>query len=73
MRAQNTTILPPELARKVSPLLVNSAEVAGAVGKSALTGVGESVIARSSRTRTSGRAATGIGKTHLTDQIDDFS
>jgi hypothetical protein len=39
MRAQNTTILPPELARKVSPLLVNSAEVAGAVGKSALTGV----------------------------------
>jgi hypothetical protein len=39
MRAKNNSILPPELERKISPWMVNIAEVAGTVGKSVLTGV----------------------------------
>jgi purine-cytosine permease-like protein len=38
MRAKNKTIIPPELARKISPWMVNSAEMTGAVGKTALIG-----------------------------------
>lgn len=38
MRAEQKAILPPELARKISPWLVNSAEMTGAVGKTALIG-----------------------------------
>jgi len=37
MRARNKTMLPPELARKISPWIVNVAEMTGPVGKSALT------------------------------------
>ena len=36
MRARNKTILPPQLARKISPWMVNIAEATGPVGKSAL-------------------------------------
>lgn len=39
MRARNNAILPPELARKISPWMVNSAEMTGAVGKSAFLGI----------------------------------
>src|SRR5947207_2040943 len=38
MRAKNKAILPPELARKISPWIVSTAEMTGTVGKSALTG-----------------------------------
>jgi hypothetical protein len=38
MRAKNNAILPHELARKISPWIVNSAEMSGAIGKTALTG-----------------------------------
>ena len=37
MRAKNRGLLPPELARKISPWTVDIAEMAGPVGKSALT------------------------------------
>jgi hypothetical protein len=37
MRAPRKTILPPELARKISPWMVNTAEAAGPVGKTALS------------------------------------
>jgi hypothetical protein len=36
---KNKPILPPELARKISPWMVNSAEITGAVGKSAVVGL----------------------------------
>lgn len=36
MRAKNKGLLPPELARKISPWTVNQAEMAGPVGKTAL-------------------------------------
>jgi hypothetical protein len=39
MRAKGKAILPPELARKVSPWMVNTAEMAGPVGKSAFIGL----------------------------------
>jgi hypothetical protein len=38
MRTKNKAILPLELARKISPWTVNSAEMAGPVGKTALVG-----------------------------------
>ena len=38
-RTKNKAILPPELACKISPWMVNSAEVGGVVGKSALMGI----------------------------------
>lgn len=39
MRTQNGAILPAELARKISPWMVNSAEMTGTVGKSAFIGL----------------------------------
>jgi hypothetical protein len=39
MRDKNKAMLPPELARKISPWMVNAAEFAGPVGKRLLTGV----------------------------------
>jgi len=39
MDARHKTMLPPELARKISPWIVNAAEMTGPVGKSALTAV----------------------------------
>lgn len=36
MRAKNNAILPPELARKISPWMVNTAEMTGTVGTIAL-------------------------------------
>lgn len=39
MHAKNNGMLPAELARKISPWMVNSAEMAGSVGKSAFTGI----------------------------------
>lgn len=38
MRSSNKATLPPELARRISPWIVNSGEMAGAVGKTALIG-----------------------------------
>jgi len=37
-RASSKGLLPPELARRISPYIVNSGEMAGAVGKNALIG-----------------------------------
>jgi hypothetical protein len=39
MRAKNKGLLPRELARKISPWMVNSAEMTGALGKTALTAI----------------------------------
>jgi hypothetical protein len=39
MHAKNKAMLPPELARKISPWMVNAAELAGTTGKSTLIGV----------------------------------
>jgi hypothetical protein len=39
MRARNNAILPPELAHKISPWIVNGAEMTGTVGKTALIGI----------------------------------
>jgi hypothetical protein len=39
MPGKNHGILPPELARKISPWTVNGAEMTGTVGKTALTGI----------------------------------
>jgi hypothetical protein len=39
MPAQKKSMLPPELARKISPWMVNSAEMTSAVGKSAFIGL----------------------------------
>jgi hypothetical protein len=38
-RADSNAILPPDLARKISPWMVNSAEMTGVVGKSVLIGI----------------------------------
>jgi hypothetical protein len=38
MRSSNKAALPPELARRISPWIVNSGEMTGAVGKTALIG-----------------------------------
>lgn len=38
MRAKKNSLIPPELARKISPWTVNTAEVSGVTGKIALTG-----------------------------------
>jgi hypothetical protein len=38
MPAKNKAVLPRELARKISPWMVNSAQMTGAVGKTALVG-----------------------------------
>jgi hypothetical protein len=38
MRAKNKARLPPELERKISPWMVNSAQMTGTVGKTALIG-----------------------------------